>query len=273
MGAADEVPPHHDLLAERRPAEQHEPARLEGLDRQGRAPGLDVRELGRLDLLAVDDDRAGVEEDAVLEGLVDVELEGRAGLEHQLGAEQGRRRTNRRGVAEQRAEEHAGLPAGTGQHRRRVVLEVGRARRARRREARPRAGRRAAWSCRRVETSEWLTPRPPVIRLSSPGRTRAWWPAESRCSISPANSQLTVCRAGVGVRRDDHAAGLVDLVGSVVVGEAPRADQGALALREGTAHAHRPEAAERYVAWGRGSGHESLPDVGRLASVDWECHR
>ena len=44
-----------------------------------------------------------------------------------------------------------------------------------------------------VETSEWLTPRPPVIRLSSPGRTIAWWPAESRCSTSPANSQLTVC--------------------------------------------------------------------------------
>ena len=43
--------------------------------RQRRAPGLDVRELGRLDLLAADHDRAGVEEHAVLEGLVDVELE------------------------------------------------------------------------------------------------------------------------------------------------------------------------------------------------------
>ena len=44
-----------------------------------------------------------------------------------------------------------------------------------------------------VDTSEWLMPRPAVIRLTSPGRTIAWWPSLSRCSISPSNSQLTVC--------------------------------------------------------------------------------
>ena len=44
-----------------------------------------------------------------------------------------------------------------------------------------------------VETSEWLMPWPAVIRLSSPGRTIAWLPAESRCSISPSKSQLAVC--------------------------------------------------------------------------------
>ena len=44
-----------------------------------------------------------------------------------------------------------------------------------------------------VDTSEWLIPRPPVIRLSSPGRTIAWVPTLSRCSISPVKSQLTVC--------------------------------------------------------------------------------
>jgi hypothetical protein len=59
----------------------------------------------------------------------------------------------------------------------------------------------------------------------------------------------------VGVRRDDHATGGVDLVGSVVVGEAPRADQGALALWEGTAHTHRPQSAEGYVARGQDLGH------------------
>ncbi len=36
-------------------------------------------------------------------------------------------------------------------------------------------------------------PAPAVIRFSSPGRTIAWAPVESRCSISPAKSQLTVC--------------------------------------------------------------------------------
>lgn len=46
---------------------------------------------------------------------------------------------------------------------------------------------------RRVETSEWLIPWPPVIRFNSPGRTSAWVPRLSRCSISPLNSQLTVC--------------------------------------------------------------------------------
>ena len=64
---------------------------------------------------------------------------------------------------------------------------------------------------------------------------------------------------GVGVRRDDHPAGLVDLVGAVVVGEAPRADQGALALREGTAYAHRPEAAEGHVSWGQDLHSAILP--------------
>ena len=41
-------------------------------------------------------------------------------------------------------------------------------------------------------------PRPAVIRLSSPGRTIACEPTLSRCSISPSNSQLTVCRPVCG---------------------------------------------------------------------------
>ncbi len=55
-------------------------------------------------------------------------------------------------------------------------------------------------------------------------------------------------QAGVRVGRHDHAAGLGDRVGAVVVGEAPGADQGAVALREGTAYAHRPQPTEGYVA-------------------------
>ena len=42
-----------------------------------------------------------------------------------------------------------------------------------------------------VENSEWAMPRPAVMRLTSPGRTRACAPVVSRCSISPENSQLT----------------------------------------------------------------------------------
>ena len=44
-----------------------------------------------------------------------------------------------------------------------------------------------------VDTSECEMPRPAVIRLTSPGRTISWLPVESRCSISPSKSQLTVC--------------------------------------------------------------------------------
>ena len=36
-----------------------------------------------------------------------------------------------------------------------------------------------------VETSECWMPAPAVMRLTCPGSTMAWCPAESRCSISP----------------------------------------------------------------------------------------
>ena len=55
---------------------------------------------------------------------------------------------------------------------------------------------------------------------------------------------------GVRVRRHDHAAGCRDVVGSVVVGEAPRADRRAAALGERAPHVHRARTAERHVARG-----------------------
>ena len=74
-----------------------------------------------------------------------------------------------------------------------------------------------------------------VIRLSSPGRTTAWWPALSRCSISPVKSQLTVCSPvwGCGATAMPPVPRAADRVGAVVVDEAPRPDQGALPRREG----------------------------------------
>ena len=50
---------------------------------------------------------------------------------------------------------------------------------------------------------------------------------------------------GVRVRRHDHPARGVDLVGTVVVHEAPGSDQRALPLRESTPHRHRTQAAQR----------------------------
>ena len=57
-------------------------------------------------------------------------------------------------------------------------------------------------------------------------------------------------QSGVRVRGDVHAAGDRDIVGAVVVDEAPGADEGALALRQGPAHAHRTWSAQWNVAGG-----------------------
>ncbi len=144
VGAADEVPPHDDRLAERRSAEHQQAGLLERGDGEGRTPLRDVGQVAGLDLGAVHLDEADVEEHAVLEGRVDLDLEGLAGREHQLGAEQGRVGVDRRARAEQGAEEDPRLPAGAAHRLRREVLEAGVAVTGARRAARSRAGRRAA---------------------------------------------------------------------------------------------------------------------------------
>src|SRR3712207_1236629 len=53
-------------------------------------------------------------------------------------------------------------------------------------------------------------------------------------------------QTGVRVRRNVHPAGAGDVVRSVVVGEAPRTDQGTGPLWEGAADRHRPRTAERH---------------------------
>jgi hypothetical protein len=52
---------------------------------------------------------------------------------------------------------------------------------------------------------------------------------------------------GVRVRRDEHAAGGGHLIGAVVVGETPRAEQGSSPLRERAPHSHRAHAAEGHL--------------------------
>ena len=91
-------------------------------------------------------------------------------------------------------------------------------------------------------------PWPPVIRFSSPGRTIACVPRLSRCSISPANSQLTVCRPVCGCGATSIAP--VDLGRAVVVGEAPGADQRPGPLGERPPDPHRPRAAQGHLARG-----------------------
>ena len=54
-----------------------------------------------------------------------------------------------------------------------------------------------------VENSWWEIPRPAIMRLTSPGRTSALYPAESRWEMPPVNSQLTVARPVCGWRATD----------------------------------------------------------------------
>ena len=51
-----------------------------------------------------------------------------------------------------------------------------------------------------AENSEWVMPAPATMRSTSPGRTRAWLPIESRCVIAPSNSQDTVASPVCGWR-------------------------------------------------------------------------
>ena len=80
-----------------------------------------------------------------------------------------------------------------------------------------------------VETSEWQMPRPPVMRLSSPGRIDGV-DAEAVAVLDlPREEPADRLQSGVRVRRDVHSSRDSDIVGTVVVGEAPRADEGSLA--------------------------------------------
>src|SRR6476620_7731905 len=62
----------------------------------------------------------------------------------------------------------------------------------------------------------------------------------------------------------DHAAGLRDVFGGVVVDEAPRPDERALALREAATDRHRSRAAERHLAVGQDDGGRG----GRVVAAD-----
>ena len=166
----------------------------EGERGQARA---DEGQLGSAELGALQGEAAGVGEDAVLEGRVDVEGDGGAGVEGELGAQERGEGAHRRGLAEKGAEED---PDGSALGRtgvRHVVLEVARGVAGVVGQGHPQldAVQHLGAGCGDLGVA---MPRPPVMRFISPGRTSAWLPPLSRCSTSPANSQLTVCRPVCG---------------------------------------------------------------------------
>ena len=72
-------------------------------------------------------------------------------------------------------------------------------------------------------------------------------------------------QTGVRVGRDVHAAGAVggDLLRAVVVDEAPRADEGALPVRQGPADGDRAQPAERHLAPAEDLGRAHVPHLGQ----------
>ena len=97
VAAADEVPPHDQFLAERRPAEQDRASGLVAgvVQRQGVAAGGLIREIGDVERGARRLEAALVEQHAVLEGRVDVEVHSRARIQIDLRAEQRREGVHR----------------------------------------------------------------------------------------------------------------------------------------------------------------------------------
>ena len=92
MAAPDEVPPHHQLLGERRPAKEQHAGRAVArvVQRKDTATGALIRQVRNAERDARDLDVALVEQHAVFEGRVDVEVHPRAGVEIHLGAQQRR---------------------------------------------------------------------------------------------------------------------------------------------------------------------------------------
>ena len=114
MRARDEVPPHEDLLAERRPAEQQQPCpgagRVDQLDAVG-ARG-EVTQLPHVEHLAVDRDRAAVDQQRVLADGVERETGTRALGEDDLDTERRRVRAVVRGAEDPNPGHAAGRIVG-----------------------------------------------------------------------------------------------------------------------------------------------------------------
>ena len=185
----------------------------------------------------------------MLERRVDVERQPGAGVEQDLGTQQRRGRRHRRGVCRAASR---GTPGPPSRRRRQGggawCAKSGSALPGCFRQRHPELGAVQGGGARRRDlgVADPASGRHQVD-LAGPHQgvvARRCRGARSR----PVNSQLTVCRPVCGCGATDIPPVVVDLVGAVVVDEAPGPDQRALPLRQGAAHPHRPRPAERHVA-------------------------
>ena len=180
----------------------------------------------------------------MLELGIDVYDESSASGQHQFGPQQWRVGAHRRCRAERRPQEHASLPPGTTHRGRGMVLEtrldVARSIRQRHPELHPVQGGRVRR--RHLGVADAATARHQV-ELAGTHRCLA----PNRVSVLDLAIEQPTDRLqpGMRMRSHTHPAGCLDVVGTVVVDEAPGADQGAAALRQRTPYSHRARTTQR----------------------------
>ncbi len=256
--ATDEVPPHDDLLAERLAGQDEDAGALVPRRQQERAsvadPATRTRrrlhdtQLGRRNRRTGEVHRPTVHQHPDLELVRHRQGHRGARLEHDLDPEQRGLDPHRRARAPQRPDEHARLDPGRGLHRlRHVVLEPRLDRRGGRRQHDPqlRTVQHARAGGRHLRVRDAPSGRHEVDLA----RTDDGDGAEGVAVLDLAGEQPRDGReAAVRVRRDVHPAADRDVVGPVVVGEAPRPDERALLGRQGPPHRHRARPPERHLA-------------------------
>ncbi len=226
-----------------------------GQGERGAAGGC-VGQFGRLYGGVLDEDVARVDEDSVLVGGVEREGHPGAGGHGQFGSEQ--RGEGRHGgrVTREGAEEDACLAAVHGHRVRHVVLEgrLGGAVLPGQRDPQLHPVQDRGVRGRDLRVADAVSAGHEVQLTGPHPGVGAQAVAVLDLSAEQPAHRL---QSGVRVGGDVHAAGPGDVVGAIVVGEAPGADEGPGPLRQGAPHPHRARAAERHVTRG-----EDL-DVGR----------
>ena len=252
MAAADEVPPHDQLLAERGAAQHQDPRRRRtAIGQVQPLPArLLVGQVGHLQSRAARFDIPLVDEDAVLEARVDVEAHLRARLEIHLGTEQGCEGVHRRALAGELTEEHprghaVARRAGVGRVMREIARRVAVGVRQRDPElhaVQHRVTRRGRH--RHLGVADAGPGRHQVQFTRTHHRVHAGGVAVlDQAAEQPADRLQT----GVRMGRHVHAGAATLIVRTVVVGETPRPDQRPFPLGQGPAHPDGARPAQWHV--------------------------
>ncbi|CPZ34264.1 Uncharacterised protein [Mycobacteroides abscessus] len=226
MVAADEVPPHDDLLAERFAAQQNRPGRYLRRIRHGELlhAGAHISQLTASQPATGKLDGLGIHQQPMLESGINIESRRTVRFQQQFRAEQRSRGTHRRHLSGQCPQEHPQThPAchhGVGG----VMLEIACrvARFIRQRDPQLHPVQRGGLCRRHLRVANAAATRHQVELPRPHHRMHATAVAVLDLAGEQPAHRL---QAGMRVRRDIHATGLPDIVGPVMIGKAPRPDQ------------------------------------------------